>query len=79
MGYSNKIGLVYGLLIQGPNDAEPYGVDVTDEIHVLVYNRIEKYDETKEVINVYEFDSNGNEVFVESYQYDKSKSLTLEQ
>lgn len=77
--YSNKIGLVYGLLIQGPNDAEPYGVDVTDEIHVLVYNRIEKYDETKGVINVYEFDSNGNEVFVESYQYDKPKSLTLEQ
>lgn len=75
--YSNKIGLVYGLLIQGPNDPEPYGMDVTDEVHVLVYNCIEKYDEVKGVINVYTFDSNGNEVLVESYAYEKPKNRKL--
>lgn len=76
--YANKIGLIYGLLIQGPNDPEPYGVDVPDELHVYVYNRVEKYDSTKGVINVYEYDVNGNEMFVESYEYEKPKTLTLE-
>lgn len=75
--YSNKICLVFGLLIQGPNDPEPYGRDITDELHVYVYNRIERYDSTKGVINVYEIDSSGTEVFVESYQYDKPKTLNL--
>lgn len=75
--YSNKIGLIYGLLIQGPNDPEPYGVDVADELHVYVYNRVEKYDSSKGVINVYEYDMNGNSVLVESYQYEAPKGLTL--
>ncbi|MDE6141375.1 MAG: hypothetical protein K2G03_02115 [Bacilli bacterium] len=74
--YANKIGLIYGLLIQGPNDIEPYGVDVSDEVHVFVYNRVEKYDSSKGVINVYEYDMNGGATLVESYQYDAPKSLT---
>lgn len=77
--YSNKICLVYGLLIQGPNDAEPYGIDVTDEVHVYVYNRVEKYDSSKGIMNVYEYDLDGNSRLAESYQYDSPKSLILEQ
>ena len=77
--YSNKISLIYGLLIQGPNDPEPYGVDVPDEVHVYVYNCIERYDNVKDVINVYTFDSNGNEVYVDSYPVEKEKSLSLSQ
>lgn len=77
--YANKICLVYGLLIQGPNDSEPYGIDVTDEVHVYVYNRVEKYDSSKKVINVYEYDLNGESVLVDSYDYAAPKSLTLEQ
>lgn len=77
--YSNKISLIYGLLIQGPNDPEPYGVDVPDEVHVYVYNCIERYDSVKDVINVYTFDSNGNEVYVDSYPVEKEKSLSLSQ
>ncbi|MDE6292154.1 MAG: hypothetical protein K2L98_00575 [Bacilli bacterium] len=74
--YANKIGLIYGLLIQGPNDLEPYGVDVPDEVHVFVYNRVEKYDSMKGVINVYEFDKDGNEILVDSYPYEAPKTLT---
>ena len=74
--YSNKIGIIYGLLIQGPNDPEPYGVDVSDEVHVYIYNRIEKYDSMKGVINVYEYDMNGNQYLVDSYEYVPPKSLT---
>lgn len=74
--YSNKIGLIYGLLIQGPNDPEPYGVDVSDEVHVYVYNRVEKYDSSKGVMNVYEYDMNGNKTLVDSYEYVPPKSLT---
>lgn len=75
--YANKIGLIYGLLIQGPNDPEPYGVDVPDEVHVYVYNCVEKYDSTKGVINVYQYDMNGNSVLIDSYSYDKPKTLGL--
>ena len=74
--YANKIGLIYGLLIQGPNDPEPYGVDVPDEVHVYVYNRVEKYDSMKGAISVYEYDMNGNPVLVDSYEFDKPKTLT---
>lgn len=77
--YANKICLVYGLLIQGPNDPEPYGVDVTDEVYVYVYNCVEKYDSSTGKINVYQYDADGNEHLVESYQYDKEKALTLTQ
>ena len=77
--YSNKISLIYGLLIQGPNDPEPYGVDVSNEVHVYVYNCVERYDDVKGVINVYMFDLNGNEVYVDSYPVEKEKSLFLSQ
>ena len=67
------------ILIQGPNDPEPYGVDVPDEVHVYVYNCIERYDNVKDVINVYMFDSNGTEIYVDSYPVEKEKSLSLSQ
>ena len=50
-----------------------------DEVHVYVYNCIERYDNVKDVINVYTFDSNGNEVYVDSYPVEKEKSLSLSQ
>lgn len=75
--YANKITLVYGLLIQAPWENEPHGIDVYDEVHVYVYNCIEKYDATNKTINVYQYDQNGNLTLIDSYPYDKAKSLTL--
>ena len=76
--YANEIGLVYGLLIQGPDDSEPYGIDVKSKVFVTVYNRVEKYDTTKNVINVYQYDMKGNKVLVNSYSYEEeAKKLQL--
>lgn len=73
--YSNKISLIYGLLIQGPNDAEPHGIDVDDVVHVYVYNCVEKYDSKDNMINVYQYDMEGNMVLIDSYERPKTLSL----
>ncbi len=55
--YANKISSSYGLLIQD-GDLEPYGVDVSSDILVLVSNTIEKkYDNGK--VEITEYDRNG--------------------
>lgn len=64
--YANKIGVVFGLLIQGPNDTEPYGVDVKSEVYVTVYNKFELKDGN--TIKVFEYDTDGTYHFVESYK-----------
>lgn len=75
--YANKITLVYGLLIQAPGETEPHGIDVYDEVHVYVYNCVEKYDASNQVINVYQYDQEGNAALIDSYSYEKPKSLSL--
>lgn len=67
--YANQIGLVFGLLIQGPNDPEPYGIDVKSEVYVKVYNRVETINDSKTTVTVYEYDMYGNKVQVETYSY----------
>ena len=56
--YANKISSLYGLLIQKDNE-EPYGVDVSSEVIVLVTNTI-----TQETITgrekTYVYDRNGS-------------------
>lgn len=56
--YANKISSIYGLLIQKGND-EPYGVDVSSDVIVLVTNIL-----TQETITgrekTYVYDRNGN-------------------
>lgn len=74
--YSNKISIVYGLLVQGPNDLEPHGIDVKDEVHVYVYNCVEKYDSDKNVINVYQYDQEGNVTLIDSYERPKELKLS---
>lgn len=75
--YANKITLVYGLLIQAPGETEPHGIDVYDEVHVYVYNCVEKYDASNQVINVYQYDQEGNATLIDSYSYEKPKSLSV--
>lgn len=56
--YANKISSIYGLLIQKGND-EPYGVDVSSDVIVLVTNTL-----TQESITgrekTYVYNRNGN-------------------
>lgn len=76
--YANQIGLVFGLLIQGPNDPEPYGIDVKSEVYVKVYNRVETINDSKTTVTVYEYDMYGNKVQVDTYSYtDDVKKLQL--
>lgn len=57
--YANKIASVYGLLIQNGDD-EPYGVDVSADVVVLVNNKITKETENGKQ-KVYVYDRKGNE------------------
>lgn len=38
--YANKIASIFGLLVQGPNEIEPHGVDTWDDINVRVYDTV---------------------------------------
>ncbi len=38
--YANKISSIFGLLVQGPNEVEPHGVDAWDDINIRVYNTV---------------------------------------
>lgn len=54
--YANKIASVYGLLIQS-GDEEPYGVDVSSDVLVLVSNVVEyNYEDGSKVIRIYNRD-----------------------
>lgn len=38
--YANKISSIFGLLVQGPNEKEPHGVDISDDINIRVYDTV---------------------------------------
>lgn len=38
--YANKISSIFGLLVQGPNEIEPHGVDTWDDINIRVYDTV---------------------------------------
>lgn len=56
--YANKISSSYGLLIQKSNDLEPYGVDVSSDVVILVSPEIITEDDEK--VYTYTYDRNGN-------------------
>lgn len=45
--YANHMSIIYGLLIQGPNDLEPRGVDVHDDVYITICDTIEFKKEDK--------------------------------
>ena len=56
--YANKISSAYGLLIQ-KGEAEPYGVDVSSDIIVIVCNQIVEKDKDGNII-IYTYERNGS-------------------
>lgn len=63
--YANLIPSAYGLLIQ-KGDNEPYGVDVSSEILVLINNKVQLIDSTG-MKQTYIFDRAGN-IILEGYR-----------
>lgn len=59
--YANQISSVYGLLIQN-GDSEPYGVDVSSEVLVLISNTVEvEYEDGTKVIRTFNRDGSYTE------------------
>lgn len=69
--YANKISSVYGLLIQ-KGEEELYGVDVSSDIIVTAYNKVQKKDDSGN-IKVYQYHRDGSYSIIESDEKQKAK------
>lgn len=74
--YANKVSIVYGLLVQYPNEEEPHGVDVASTIGISVYDKIKKVDGN--VVNVYQYDKFGNATLIETYTINSTEMIEKE-
>lgn len=62
--YANKISSVFGLLVQGPNEVEPHGVDAWDDINIRVYDTVKI--QTDDGIEFRKYDEDGSYKVVEN-------------
>ena len=61
--YANHMAVVYGILVQGPNDLEPRGIDVYDDVYIKVCDTIDFKDEYENIKNIkYNLDGSSEEV-----------------